>query len=228
MERPINTVFNPCGHCFCAQCSELSSCPKCLQDVAGKTKVFGPAQTLADMLCRQSQKQGEGEGETASLRLTTSEPSLRQARLGGSSTDSHSPAKRGGAKCAQHSSRWEHGAAVSQSLAHGPRSYKRVRVKHGSDAWVRALDAEEGGWGSHSHNDMCRMPLQKDATDVIGVGQSWKAGDHVEALYRKGTCSGWFPAVIACLNADGTLLLNWDDGDCKDRHKTAKQVRQRS
>ena len=50
MERPADAVFNSCGHCFCTQCSELSTCPRCLQDVAGKTRVFGRARMLADML----------------------------------------------------------------------------------------------------------------------------------------------------------------------------------
>ena len=150
MERPADTVFNSCGHCFCSQCSELSTCPKCLQDVAGKTRVFGPARMLADMLCRQLDKPLEGEearpqGYEAGWRqagpcLGWAPVLVDAAQEGASSADADSPAKRGGAKRAQ-----EHvamGAAASQPLAHCPRPCKRVRVKHGCDAWVRALDAE--------------------------------------------------------------------------------------
>ena len=205
------------------------------------------------LICWQSEKPLEGEA----ARPAGSEACWRQAgpclgwvpalvdaaQEGASSADADSPAKRGGAKRAQ-----EHvamGAAASQPLAHCPRPCKRVRVKHRRDAWVRALDAEvfvavgergEDNEGDEGEEQGRRLApgLSISRSDehaagaAAGLGQSWKAGDEVEALYRKSTCSGWHLAVIACLDVDGTFLLNWDDGDRKDRHKTARQIRRRS
>ena len=83
------------------------------------------------------------------------------------------------------------------------------------------------------------LPSAGDSTDCIAIrapdthpavgasSHSWQAGDEVEAHYLSGYKSGWYPAVIAGLNHDGTFLLDWDDGDWKDRNKTARQIRGR-
>ena len=43
-----------------------------------------------------------------------------------------------------------------------------------------------------------------------------KVGDKVEGLWMG---RGWYPAVVATVNGDGTCTLKWDDGDTSDTVK---------
>jgi hypothetical protein len=44
MERPVTTVFNPCGHCYCCEgdcpSAATDACFTCLQPVVGTTRLF--------------------------------------------------------------------------------------------------------------------------------------------------------------------------------------------
>ena len=58
---------------------------------------------------------------------------------------------------------------------------------------------------------------------VTSSGQ-WQVGDAVEARWR---LSSWCPAVVSAVHDNGTFMVDWEDGDTTDRHKSAKHIRSR-
>ena len=78
--------------------------------------------------------------------------------------------------------------------------------------------------GAASARSALDTPVYSDVA-MSGSGESWRAGDRVEAYYSKGNSTGWYPAKIETLRGDGTYLLSWEDGDKKDRVKQALHIR---
>jgi hypothetical protein len=56
LERPADTCFAPCGHCYCnhADCgsSQLDKCPQCSKRVRRKTELFGAVKFIGEVMLK--------------------------------------------------------------------------------------------------------------------------------------------------------------------------------
>ena len=69
MDRPAGTALT-CGHCFCCdddcESSRATSCPVCSMPVETRTRLYGPVQSVSDILGHQKAQDPEGDDQQGS------------------------------------------------------------------------------------------------------------------------------------------------------------------
>merc|ERR1712098_522228 len=68
-------------------------------------------------------------------------------------------------------------------------------------------------------------PVQHDDPDEQNT--SFKAGEKIEAAYRRSGITKWYPGKIDRVNEDGTYNIMWDDGNCS-QNWVADRIRRKA
>ena len=90
---------------------------------------------------------------------------------------------------------------------------------------VRGTVAERGDGGLWKVRLDRRPPPPGDAAAAAVDESAWPAvGDEVDALYSSGS---WYPAKIAEVGPDGTYVVDWCDGDAREKEKPREKLRKR-
>mmetsp|Transcript_35229 Transcript_35229/g.92822 ORF Transcript_35229/g.92822 Transcript_35229/m.92822 type:complete len:1830 (+) Transcript_35229:94-5583(+) len=105
----------------------------------------------------------------------------------------------------------------------------RVEVsatRDGGKVWGTVVDRDHNGGIWRVLLDRRAPPEPAEATKEASEADWPHLGDEVSALFASGA-GNWYDAVIAEVKGDGTFLVDWSDGDSRDRTKTREQIRRR-